>query len=450
MNELTAGIRMKDSATDGEDNGENYVRNKKWGSREARRRLLDEIAERFGVREPEDWKRVTTRDVASVRGSAGMLKHYKGSLFKALVDLYPESHWDVTKCRPKTPSDHWKNVENRRRFMDNIAAEFGVRKAEDWQRVSRRAVQEAGGYRLLALYENSLYRLLLDLYPEQDINALNCREKAPNGHWDSDDHCRDALEELTTKKALRAPWELSRNDVIKNGLGSLLKRFKGSYRDALWHLYPGKRERLERLKIRRRVKPSFVVEKGYWDSLEERKKFLDRVAERHGVREPSDWRGVTTTHITEMGGSGLLKRYNNSLYKALTDVYGGGGDGDGQEGAWSVLLCRRSVPSSFWEEEANIKTFLNMIKRELALHNDEDWFRVSKDQIRELNGAGLLRRMPLIDALRLVWPKKQWNDPGIQAAAKRSTQRQLYVALTGLFPATGAADSLAHRSGELI
>ena len=61
---------------------------------------------------------------------------------------------------PRVGSGHWNLAENRKKFMDTVAVEYGIHQPRDWARVSSRAVREMGGSGLLSRYSYSLFAAL--------------------------------------------------------------------------------------------------------------------------------------------------------------------------------------------------------------------------------------------------------------------------------------------------
>lgn len=67
----------------------------------------------------------------------------------------------------------------------------------------------------------------------------------------------------------------------------------------------------------------FQLPRSYWQSTENSRKFLDEVAIKLNIKNPSDWGKVTNKVMHEYGGAGLLKHFNNSLFDCLKFVYEG-------------------------------------------------------------------------------------------------------------------------------
>lgn len=64
----------------------------------------------------------------------------------------------------------------------------------------------------------------------------------------------------------------------------------------------------------------------YWQSLDNRKKFLEEFATKFNIKNPQDWGRITTSQVCEAGGVSLLSMYHGSLFTCLQSVYKGTGN----------------------------------------------------------------------------------------------------------------------------
>lgn len=66
------------------------------------------------------------------------------------------------------------------------------------------------------------------------------------------------------------------------------------------------------------------VQKSYWISLDNRKKFLEEIAFKLKIKKPSDWGKVTKHEFRKLGGNTLISYYySNSLFNCLKDIFKG-------------------------------------------------------------------------------------------------------------------------------
>lgn len=145
-------------------------------------------------------------------------------------------------------------MENRKKFLDEIAKKLNIKKPSDWGKVTVQHLQELGGSAFMRLYNDSLFTCLQSIY-----------------------------------KGMYLSFRLLR------------------YKDIDW-----KYEWFRNLP------------KSYWESMGNRKEFMEKIAKKLKIKNPSDWGKVTVHHFYELGGGALLSsRYNNSLFACLQSIYKG-------------------------------------------------------------------------------------------------------------------------------
>jgi len=117
-----------------------------WDSAERRLEFLQGFAAARGIRTAADWKKVTLDQLVEA-GGAGLLARYP-SVLAALNDILGED-WRPADCRPQAPRRYWQEAENVGRFLRELKVRYRISTAEDWARISREQVIEAGGRTLL-------------------------------------------------------------------------------------------------------------------------------------------------------------------------------------------------------------------------------------------------------------------------------------------------------------
>lgn len=66
-----------------------------------------------------------------------------------------------------------------------------------------------------------------------------------------------------------------------------------------------------------------MLPRGYWNTRQNQKIFLDALALKLNVKQPSDWGKIKTIEILRNGGAALLKKYGTSVYSVVKGVYTG-------------------------------------------------------------------------------------------------------------------------------
>mmetsp|Transcript_10792 Transcript_10792/g.44229 ORF Transcript_10792/g.44229 Transcript_10792/m.44229 type:complete len:426 (+) Transcript_10792:100-1377(+) len=301
------------------------------------------------------------------------------------------------------------------------------------------------------------------------------RTRRRRGFWRDAGNRRNFVDELKRIHSIDGPkgWRgLTCSDVVRAGGAGLLAHYKGS----MLALLQGEVAEMageEVTSMRKRV-PN-----GHWERRENRREFMDGVAARYGVQAMADWRRVSYADVFEAGGSRVLHMFGDSLFALLLDTYGGGalglGGRDTMPGALAVsesntkthmhsdaegtlqsvskekdrmlnvFQCRSYVPSEFWRRRENVRAFLDYVATSLGLEEDEEWLRLSRHDLRELNGAGLLAQMSLAAALQQAYPEKVWASLLQSGGAKRSRQRQTRATVARVFPTCQVLEE--HRVG---
>lgn len=64
----------------------------------------------------------------------------------------------------QVPKSHWKSIENRKKFLDEVAIKLDVKTPSDWGKVTKQRFCEVGGSRILSYYNNSLFYCLHTVY----------------------------------------------------------------------------------------------------------------------------------------------------------------------------------------------------------------------------------------------------------------------------------------------
>ena len=166
-------------------------------------------------------------------------------------------------------------------------------------------------------------------------------------------------------------WEkVNFKDITSVGGKRILKRYSSLF-DALSSIYPEHDWQL----FGDRKLPS-----GFWKEIYNQKAFLNWFATKNNIKSFEDWGVVTNSMICEAGGRSLFTIYT-TLFNALVTVF--------PEKKWDVFNFQK-LPAGYWESEENIIGFLERLKVEYSIKNDEDWYRISRKQVIKVGGNSLL------------------------------------------------------------
>ena len=74
--------------------------------------------------------------------------------------------------------------------------------------------------------------------------------------------------------------------------------------------------------------------------------------------------------ITNNYGNTIIKQYNNSYINLITNVYSN----------YNWLPWKfKCIPKNYWEDENNVKQYINWLSQKLNIETLEDWYKVSRE-----------------------------------------------------------------------
>ena len=180
-----------------------------------------------------------------------------------------------------------------------------------------------------------------------------------------------------------------------------------------------------------------AVPKGFFDSSENLRTYVDWVKETVGVADDS---ALRKRHFVENCGGGLLIKYKNSPQLLLAAAKG---NLDGNTTA-DTMRPRDHSPKHYWEHLANQVAFMDGLAQRLGFSAEdrERWYGVSGHTLLRHDGVTLLCRyngsMPKLltavypDYVWLPWkfthpPKNLWEDDAVFEQIFLHTQRALNI-----------------------
>lgn len=132
-----------------------------WSTEENCQRFLNSLQSNLQINLPEDWTKLTNREIRKFPGGASFLAHF-GGLRKMLCYFYPL----IPSGRKKgIAKNYWQNCENVKKFLDSLKEQLQIRTVDDWTRVGRRQLIFYGALGALSQY-GTLFSMLKIAYPE--------------------------------------------------------------------------------------------------------------------------------------------------------------------------------------------------------------------------------------------------------------------------------------------
>lgn len=169
-------------------------------------------------------------------------------------------------------------------------------------------------------------------------------------------------------------------------------KYKGSLLEALQNIYPD--HNWDGLRFA-------TVSRGYWQSVDNQRKLMDKIGEELGVKVLDDWYKVSTQEVLSRRASFVTNIYHGSLSNTLKQLY--------PEHPWNELKFENTRPNT-WRNESNRKNALEKVGVELGVKKMEDWYNISVvDVQKKANFINRYYNGCLATALQQLYPEHPWD-----------------------------------------
>ena len=117
------------------------------------------------------------------------------------------------------------------------------------------------------------------------------------------------------------------------------------------------------------------VPNGFWDSLVNRRSYLDWLGQRLGYRCMDDWHGVTIDDFRRNGGNGLMAHYSCSPIPAVIGLI--------PEHNWCEWKFDQLPPGVLGSSGEPAPLLAVWLGKELGFRRPEDWYRIRAEDIAD-------------------------------------------------------------------
>lgn len=279
--------------------GPNY-----WAVAANRRAFMDKVAAAYRIEKKEDWRQVNNENIIA-QGGATLLRHFNSNVMELLRDVFPGEEWEEREVRPKVTKEYWSSRERRREFLLGLAERKGWARADgvvDWKYLTYSSLREEKGTGLLARYKSSVFDLLRDTFPEQELKEEDCLLRMRSCHWQERENRRSFVLQMAGELGLSQPsdWKaVSLKDVKDRGGSGLLAFYQADMVALLRDVYGGGEEWTE-YSCRRNVKAE------QWEDTDYVRQFMLHIKRTLRVEDAADWARISAKQLAKHGGGGLL------------------------------------------------------------------------------------------------------------------------------------------------
>ena len=352
-----------------------------WNDEKNVNEFLNNLKEKLNLTTFKSWNSLSQKQIRENGGSTLLNKY---SMYQIKCLGFPEEKELITNqnLKLKKPSKYWDDKKNVQTFLLHVKEKYNLKNEKDWNLISKKDIKALyGGNTLLNKY--SLFELKLLGFPDGNFNSVK-----NSGFWNDENNVKQFLKQLKVKLNLNTPndWNLlSQKDIQANGGSSLLQNY------SLYKLKCiGCPEGKNFFKKPKLSKPS-----GYWNNEENVKQFLKNLENKYNLKSLDDWENITQKDIRLNGGNRLLSKY--SLFELKCLGFPSGKD--------LFKKPKLSKPAGYWNNEENIKHFLNSLKLKFNFNSVHDWNSLSLSHIDSVNGRGLLQKYSIYELKCLACPE---------------------------------------------
>jgi hypothetical protein len=224
---------------------------------------------------------------------------------------------DAVWIREKPVVDgFWKDKRNRIKYMKWLGHQLGIKKPEDWFKISKSAFHKNRGSGLLACcYGDSPIRALRE-YQQEITGKEWLFNSTSQGFWAKRANRKRYLEWLSVELNIKEydDWyQLTRSVLNDNHGGRLLQGF---YQGSVIKLLNDNFPEYEWLEWKLRCTPH-----SFWKEKANRIKYLAWLGKKVGFTRYPSWKKLTRQDFIKNGGEWLFMRYYKNSVTAAVDEY---------------------------------------------------------------------------------------------------------------------------------
>lgn len=168
---------------------------------------------------------------------------------------------------------------------------------------------------------------------------------------------------------------------------------------------------------------------------------LSRLAVKHRIRTPSDWKRVATKDVYAAGGRSAMAESGGSMLKLLEE----GVVLDSGERLYAHQI-RKIVPRGYWSIQEHVRAFLNDLVAPEKPSTAKEWMRALSTKKLRVNGGGsllLLHKGSIRALLASVMPELDIEGSSVKPRgywAKEENQREFLESIAGEIGVKNASD----------
>ncbi len=168
-----------------------------------------------------------------MKGGAALLDRYGHSVYTMIQTLYPEYDWKVWRFkhgRDESKYDYFADMDNQRKYLEDVGMELGVTKMEDWYGITMKDVLKKGMQSATFLneyYQGSLIKALQTIYSHYPWQEWRFGRVSKH-FWNDISNQKGFLESIAKELNIKQPsdwYQVDRREIIARGGDGLIQHY---------------------------------------------------------------------------------------------------------------------------------------------------------------------------------------------------------------------------------
>ena len=334
------------------------------------------LGKELGYTEQDDWYKLRRQLVRDNNGAGLISRYYSDSTIQFVKAMFPDFHF-LEWMFKQVSHGYWKNKNNHKVYADWLGMILNYTSPQDWYGITKKEISDNNGCGLLDIYySSSPIQFVRAMFPDFAFFEWKF-SSVPQNFWDSKKNHKVYAGWLGSILGYTCPedWYRINGQLIKdnNGGGLLATHYSASPILFVRAVFPDV--------IFLEWKFAFVST-GFWETEKNHKVYADWLGSILGYTCPEDWYRITIRQISDNYGGGLLVNYySGSPIQFVRAMFP-----DIVFLEWKFL----HTPHGFWENKENHKVYADWLGSILGYTCPEDWYKLTRQQIKDNNGAGLI------------------------------------------------------------
>ena len=372
--------------------GKNYNAKMKKKKRETigeQRIFFDELMVKLNYKSLDEFLTLKKKTIIEHEG-LDVYEFFGADKPKFLSTIYPNYPWPIEEQKLKFGS--FGILANQQEFMDHLYYTQNFKHLNDFLNMQKSVITDNSGSSLLYyVYENDYDKLLSTVYPNYSWDFSQRIPKLNSTEYFHPIHNQHIFIENLMKKlniSLDDLHSVSKQILKDNGGRNLIEIYNSEITQLILTIYPNYpwnfRNTVEKLK-----------------TLKIRKKVLENIGKKLGIKSLDDWLSVRESKFIRLGGKDLLKYYTNNMNKLLSEIY--------PFHNWEFDFPKKRVNFQYISQQ---RMFMDNLYYRLKLRSLGDIMNLTNRQLILNGGRNLLLRYynsSMYNLLTTVYPYYPWQ-----------------------------------------